>query len=280
MTSISLSTFRYDSDAGPGPSRYASVARLTCCASRSASEYTATDSIPSSSSARMTRTAISPRLATSTLVNIRARHAIRPPDPRPPRTVDPQRPGPPPRPGRPTALGRRTRRGGAPEARAAGLRGRPRRHERPPASRPDRRAARLSRRAPRAAPARDRRRRLGGPLALGLPARTGDGLARRTAQGARRRVLGRAAEPGGAGAGRADRNWRDLARGLPRRRRARRALARDRRRPAAGRGPRQRQRYDRPRERAAAARVLRLGAGAVSALTAPTFTASSARGPR
>src|SRR3954453_14453058 len=71
MTSISLSTFRYDADAGPGPSRWASVARLTCCASRSASEYTAIDSIPSSSSARMTRTAISPRLATRTLVNIR-----------------------------------------------------------------------------------------------------------------------------------------------------------------------------------------------------------------
>ena len=57
----------------------------------------------------MTRTAISPRLATSTLVNIRARHAIRPPDPRPPRTIDIQRPSPPPGPGRPTALRRRTR---------------------------------------------------------------------------------------------------------------------------------------------------------------------------
>src|SRR3954451_4742886 len=71
MTSISLSTLRYDSVAGPGPSRYASVARRTCWDSRSASEYTATDGMPSSSSARITRTAISPRLATSTFENMR-----------------------------------------------------------------------------------------------------------------------------------------------------------------------------------------------------------------
>src|SRR4051812_2283176 len=70
MTSISLSTFRYDSAAGPGPSRYASPARRTCWDSRSASEYTATDGMPSSSSARITRTAISPRFATSTFENI------------------------------------------------------------------------------------------------------------------------------------------------------------------------------------------------------------------
>src|SRR3954451_21847442 len=70
MTSISLSTFSYDSAAGPGPSRYASPARRTCWDSRSASEYTATDGIPSSSSARITRTAISPRLATRTFENI------------------------------------------------------------------------------------------------------------------------------------------------------------------------------------------------------------------
>jgi hypothetical protein len=38
ITSSSLSTFRYDSAAGPGPSRYASPPRLTCWASRSASE--------------------------------------------------------------------------------------------------------------------------------------------------------------------------------------------------------------------------------------------------
>src|SRR3954451_17636073 len=70
MTSISLSTFSYDSAAGPGPSRYASPARRTCWDSRSASEYTATDGMPSSSSARITRTAISPRFATSTFENI------------------------------------------------------------------------------------------------------------------------------------------------------------------------------------------------------------------
>src|SRR5688572_11611088 len=40
-------------------------------ASRSASLYTATDAIPSSSRARMTRTAISPRLATRTFENMR-----------------------------------------------------------------------------------------------------------------------------------------------------------------------------------------------------------------
>ena len=62
----------------------------------------------------MTRTAISPRLATRTLVNIRARHAIRPPHPGPPRPVHPQRPGPSPGPGRPAAVGGRPRRGAAP----------------------------------------------------------------------------------------------------------------------------------------------------------------------
>src|SRR5438552_16384195 len=40
----------------------------TCGAARSASEYTATVSIPSSRQVRMTRTAISPRLATSTFL--------------------------------------------------------------------------------------------------------------------------------------------------------------------------------------------------------------------
>src|ERR671932_2860103 len=71
MTSSSLWTLRYDRAAGPGPSRWASPARTTCWASRSGSEYTATEAIPSSSSARMTRTAISPRLATRTLLNMR-----------------------------------------------------------------------------------------------------------------------------------------------------------------------------------------------------------------
>src|SRR5215217_1972666 len=44
-------------------------ASRTCSASRSAVEYTATASQPSSCSARITRTAISPRFATSTLSN-------------------------------------------------------------------------------------------------------------------------------------------------------------------------------------------------------------------
>ena len=64
----SRSPRRYDSLAGPGPSRYASSAIATCSAARSASEYTATAPIPSSRSVRMTRTAISPRLATRILV--------------------------------------------------------------------------------------------------------------------------------------------------------------------------------------------------------------------
>jgi len=40
----------------------------TCRASRSGSAYTATEAMPSSRAARITRTAISPRLATRTLV--------------------------------------------------------------------------------------------------------------------------------------------------------------------------------------------------------------------
>src|SRR5919106_4874064 len=46
-------------------------ASRTCIASRSAVEYTATASIPSSCSARTTRTATSPRFATRTLLNKR-----------------------------------------------------------------------------------------------------------------------------------------------------------------------------------------------------------------
>src|SRR5262245_51616279 len=49
--------------------RTARSARRTCRASSSAVEYTATASIPSSWSARMTRTAISPRFATRTRPN-------------------------------------------------------------------------------------------------------------------------------------------------------------------------------------------------------------------
>src|SRR3954466_10749110 len=67
-----LSIFRYDSAAVGPPSRYASSARVTCSASRSSSEYTATEEMPISSSARMTRMAISPRLATRTFLNMGA----------------------------------------------------------------------------------------------------------------------------------------------------------------------------------------------------------------
>src|SRR5437763_14810703 len=52
--------------------RCASSARRTCRASRSASEYTATVWIPSRRAVRMTRQAISPRLAISSLANTSA----------------------------------------------------------------------------------------------------------------------------------------------------------------------------------------------------------------
>ena len=61
----------------------------------------------------MTRTAISPRLATRTLANMRARHAIRPPVPRTPRTVRLQRRRPAPGPGRSAAFRGRAARGRA-----------------------------------------------------------------------------------------------------------------------------------------------------------------------
>src|SRR5437773_2552620 len=51
----------------------ASSASRTCGARASASLYTATDATPNSRQARMTRSAISPRLAMSTFLNIRAR---------------------------------------------------------------------------------------------------------------------------------------------------------------------------------------------------------------
>ena len=71
------------------------------------------------------------------------------------------------------------------------LRGRPRAHQRPAARERDRGAARLPGRAPRRALPRDRRRRVGGPAADGLPGRDRAGVARRSAAGARRRVAGR-----------------------------------------------------------------------------------------
>src|ERR1051326_8699339 len=69
-TSRILVMFKYDSRAGAGPSKYASSALETCSAPRSTSEKTATVAMPISRQARMTRTAISPRLAMRTLVNI------------------------------------------------------------------------------------------------------------------------------------------------------------------------------------------------------------------
>src|ERR671933_1094034 len=54
-----------------------SSANRTCSDSRSASEYTATVSMPSSRQARMTRSAISPRLAMRTLRNIARYDAAR-----------------------------------------------------------------------------------------------------------------------------------------------------------------------------------------------------------
>ena len=191
----------------------------------------------------MTRTAISPRLATRTLVNIRARHAIRPPLPRPPRTVDIQRSGPPPGPGRPAALRRRTRRSAALEARSAALRRRAvvtsdldRARETAellgyPGARLDARFREI-----------DVGEWAGRPLAdfpsgsepawRGGPLKAPDGESWEDLAGARRRR-----------ARRADRRRRHVARGLPRRRRPRRALARHRGRSAAGRRARERQRH-------------------------------------
>src|SRR3954470_17548462 len=61
---------RYESRAGAGPMQTSSSAKRTCSDSRSASEYTATVAIPSSRQARMTRSAISPRLAIKTFLNM------------------------------------------------------------------------------------------------------------------------------------------------------------------------------------------------------------------
>src|SRR5882762_8905523 len=58
---------RYDSRAGGGPIRTASSANRTNGASASASEYSATVAIPIARQVRFTRSAISPRFATSTL---------------------------------------------------------------------------------------------------------------------------------------------------------------------------------------------------------------------
>src|ERR1041385_3039272 len=63
-------TFRYESRAGGGPMQTLSSASLTCIASASAVECTATVGMPSSWQARSTRSAISPRLAMRILSNI------------------------------------------------------------------------------------------------------------------------------------------------------------------------------------------------------------------
>src|SRR3954470_3116454 len=60
---------RYDSRAGAGPMHTSSSANRTCSDSRSASEYTATVWMPSSRQARITRSAISPRLAIRIFLN-------------------------------------------------------------------------------------------------------------------------------------------------------------------------------------------------------------------
>src|ERR1700757_986297 len=62
---------RYDSAGRGPPIGHASSARRTCCASLSASEYTAMVWIPSRRQVRITRQAISPRLAISTRSNMR-----------------------------------------------------------------------------------------------------------------------------------------------------------------------------------------------------------------
>src|SRR6476646_2460426 len=67
---IRLGIRRYEARLGGGPMQTSSSANRTWSDSRSASEYTATVSRPSSRQARMTRSAISPRLAMSTFLNM------------------------------------------------------------------------------------------------------------------------------------------------------------------------------------------------------------------
>ena len=64
---MTLSMSRYDCAACAGPRRTATSASRTCRASTSASEYTATERMPSWRNVRITRHAISPRFATSTV---------------------------------------------------------------------------------------------------------------------------------------------------------------------------------------------------------------------
>src|SRR5258706_1778558 len=61
---------RYDCLAGGGPMHTLSSANLTCSALVSAVECTATEAMPSSRQARITRNAISPRFAIKILRNM------------------------------------------------------------------------------------------------------------------------------------------------------------------------------------------------------------------
>src|SRR5262245_54890890 len=67
---------RYDSRAGGGPIRTASSANRTNGASASASEYTATVAMPIALHVRITRSAISPRLATKSLSILRTTRTL------------------------------------------------------------------------------------------------------------------------------------------------------------------------------------------------------------
>src|SRR5690606_32076125 len=69
-TSMIASPRRYDSCGVGPPMAYPSSASRTCCASASAEENTATVDIPIRRQVRITRQAISPRLAISTFSNI------------------------------------------------------------------------------------------------------------------------------------------------------------------------------------------------------------------
>ena len=62
--------FKYDKALGGGPMQTASSANFTCKLSASAVEYTATVLIPISRQVRITRNAISPRLAINIFLNI------------------------------------------------------------------------------------------------------------------------------------------------------------------------------------------------------------------
>ena len=66
-----LGTTRYDSMLGAGPMHTVSSLCATCCAMASTSEWTETVRMPRERAVRITRQAISPRLATSTVLPAR-----------------------------------------------------------------------------------------------------------------------------------------------------------------------------------------------------------------